>query len=102
MEKDKDKEKKEKKYNPEITPEDKQALPKKEMSMDSGEDQLLEEREEKIDFTGKGLDIPGRNQENEAESPALRDEENTHYAQGSDRREHLEERKDSEISGTQK
>lgn len=97
MAKDK-KNKGEKTYNPEVTKEDLQALGKKDMSMDSMDDRLLEERERKVDFTGKALDIPGRKEQDTEEGPGMRDEENTHFSQGGERREHLEERKDSAIS----
>ncbi|MFD0798398.1 hypothetical protein ACFQZJ_13075 [Maribacter chungangensis] len=36
------------------------ALRKRGMSMDPGDDRLLQNRKERIDFSGKDLDIPGR------------------------------------------
>ena len=52
-----------KKYNSEITAEDKQALNEKGRSMNKGQDKDLD-REQPVDFTADNMDIPGRNQSN--------------------------------------
>lgn len=94
MEKEKDRKKKTP-YNPEVTREDISALGKKDLSMDSADDRILKERKEVIDFTGKGLDISGAEPSKKTGGKSLKDEENTLYAQGGERKEHLEEQNDS-------
>ena len=83
------KENKQNTYNPEITKEDKTALGDKEgnLKTELSDDTLLKNREKKVDFTGKDLDVPGRNR-NPKEK--LKDEENQLYSQGSDDNENLE------------
>jgi hypothetical protein len=83
------KEQKQKTYNPEITKEDKTALGDKEGNLKTGlnDDILLKNRERKVDFTGKDLDIPGRTKETKR---ILKDEENQLYSQGSADNENLE------------
>lgn len=78
------------KYNPEITKDDIDALGKKGLSMDTGDDRLLEKRKKKIDFSGKDLDIPGRSTTNNANTKNLKDEENTLFGQGGESKEGLE------------
>lgn len=77
-------------YNPEITKEDMQALGKKGLRNDLGDDRLLQSREERIDFAGKYLDVPRGNDINLTPSSGLKDEENTLYGQGGERNENLE------------
>lgn len=79
-----------KEYDSEITKEDIDALGTKGLSMDTGDDRLLEKRKKKIDFTGKDLDIPGRDTTHSANKKNLKDEENTLYGQGSESKEGLE------------
>ena len=99
----KDGSKKEKpKYDSTVTKEDLDALGKKGLSPDGGDDRLLQEREEDIDFSGKALDIPGRARTNKSKSPKLRDEENTLYGQGGDNKENLEEPERSNTTSDQK
>lgn len=87
-----------KKYNSKVTKEDISALGKKDMSMDSFDDRMLEDREEPVDFTGGDLDIPESPKRRRQETGKLDDEENAIYGQGGERKEHLEKRKDSKIS----
>ena len=47
-------------YDPNINKDDKQALHDKGLSMDQGQDKPLENRRRPVDFAGKDLDIPGR------------------------------------------
>lgn len=77
-------------YNPEITKDDIDALGKKGLSMDGGDDRLLEKREKEIDFAGADLDVPGRGTTNNANTKNLKDEENTLYGQGAESKEGLE------------
>lgn len=80
-------------YNPEITEDDLQAIGDKEgnLKVDLSDDELLKERKKKVDFTGKGLDIPGRDLPSQKTNKSLKDEENQLYAQGSDDNETLEQ-----------
>lgn len=92
----KDKENKKEKYNPDVTEEDLAALGKKDLSMDAKDDRILQERKQKVDFTGKDLDIPDGDKNIFDHNRDLKDEENEHYSQGGEGKEHLEERKDSD------
>ncbi|MBZ9729020.1 hypothetical protein LB467_04920 [Salegentibacter sp. JZCK2] len=74
------KEEKKKKYNPDITSEDKQALNEKGRSMDKGQDKELD-RDVPVDFTADNLDIPGRNQNKKNDREELVDEENYQFNQ---------------------
>ncbi|KPM32146.1 Hypothetical protein I595_1795 [Croceitalea dokdonensis DOKDO 023] len=76
--------------SPKNTKDDLDALPKKGLSMDTGDDRLLQTRKEKIDFTGKDLDIPIDGSANVAPSSGITDEENTLFGQGGERKENLE------------
>ncbi|SDD96311.1 hypothetical protein SAMN05421636_102449 [Pricia antarctica] len=78
------------KYNSEVTKEDIDALGKKGLSMDGGDDRLLEKRKKDIDFSGKDLDIAGRDATNNTNTKNLKDEENTLYGQGTESKEGLE------------
>ncbi|QLG44951.1 hypothetical protein [Costertonia aggregata] len=77
-------------YDPEINEQDLQALGKKGLSINQKDDRLLQKRDKKIDFSGKDLDVPGRNTINLTSSQGVKDEENKLYAQGSERNENLE------------
>jgi len=90
MENNTDKSKKETKYNPEVTQEDLDALGKKGLSMDLGDDRLLQERKDRIDFYGRDLDIPIRDGVNLTPNAGLVDEENSLFGQGGERNENLE------------
>jgi hypothetical protein len=86
--------------SPKNTKNDLDALPKKGLSMDTGDDRLLQTRKEEIDFTGKDLDIPSGEGSNVAPSSGITDEENTLFGQGGERKENLEtpERANSKTS----
>lgn len=57
-----------------------------------GDDAQLANRQEKIDFTGNDLDIPGRNTPSlSGNKLKIKDEENKLYSQGSQHNNHLEE-----------
>lgn len=49
-------------YDPNINEDDLQALHDEGLSMDQNQDKPLAERDRPVDFTGKDLDIPGRNE----------------------------------------
>ena len=78
-------------YNSDITNDDLQALREKSEALrsDNNEDMMLRNREEKVDFTGKDLDIPGRQLKSNGRTK-LKDEENQLYSQGGDGNEDLE------------
>lgn len=84
-----------KKYNPEVTEEDLKTLGKKGQSMDSQADRVLEDREREVDFTGKDLDIPTGDKNIFDNNKKIKDEENRYHSLGGERKEQLEERKDS-------
>ena len=88
-----EKDTKENVYNSEITKEDLNALGEKQRNQrkDNGDDQKLENRENSVDFTGKELDIPGRNLTENATVSKLKDEENQLYSQGGDTKSNLED-----------
>ncbi|MBD1260532.1 hypothetical protein HZY62_08020 [Maribacter polysiphoniae] len=78
-------------YNAEVTKEDLYALGKKGLSMDPDDDLLLQQRKDRIDFFGKDLDIPGRNEHNLTSSQgSISNEENNLFGPGGDRNENLE------------
>lgn len=74
----------------EITEEDKNALHKKGLSMNQGDDKMLQHRDREVDFAGKGLDVPMGKEANFTPSSGIPDEENALYAQGGERNENLE------------
>ncbi len=98
MEKENQSKDRKKKYNPNVTREDISALGKKDMSMDSFDDRVLENRLEPIDFTAGDLDIPESPKTGRQETERLEDEESAIYWQGGERKEYPENRKDSKIS----
>ncbi|PKD17113.1 hypothetical protein APR41_06675 [Salegentibacter salinarum] len=68
-----------KKYNSDVTAEDKQALNEKGRSMNKGQDKELD-REKPVDFTADNLDIPGSsNQTAKNDKDKLVDEENYQF-----------------------
>ncbi|APS39707.1 MULTISPECIES: hypothetical protein [Salegentibacter] len=67
-----------KKYDSDVTSEDKQALNKKGRSMNKGQDKELD-REKPVDFTADNLDIPGSNQTAKNDRDELVDEENYRF-----------------------
>lgn len=77
-------------YNPNITEHDKDMLSQKNVHGDGGDDQQLRDRKNKVDFAGKDLDVPGRNQAKKSNT-GLRDEENQLFSQGGDDKDNLEE-----------
>ncbi|NNF19166.1 MAG: hypothetical protein HKN61_05275 [Flavobacteriaceae bacterium] len=92
---EKKKENKKADYNPEVTKEDLEALGKKGLSMDARDDRKLQKRENQVDFTGKDLDVPKGKQNIMDNNSKVKDEENKFYSQGGERKNNLEERKDS-------
>lgn len=76
-----------------VSSEDIQALGPKDLSMDLGEDEQLKQRVWPVDFTGRDLDVPGSEQDDEREDIGAEDEENNPYSLGGDRHEDLEEGK---------
>lgn len=83
---------KNKKYNENITEEDKKILGDKSGNLrnDSSDDQLLKNRKKPVDFEGKDLDIPGRKLPKNKTKKILKDEENQHYSLGGDNHDDLE------------
>ena len=67
-----------KKYDSDVTAEDKQALNKKGRSTNKGQDKELD-REKPVDFTADNLDIPGSNQTVKNDRDELVDEENYRF-----------------------
>lgn len=80
-------------YNPIVTEHDKDILSQKNIHGDGGDDQQLKDRKEKVDFEGKNLDVPGREQAKKNKGNGLRDEENKLFSQGSEDNENLEQDK---------
>lgn len=80
-------------YNPNVTEHDRDILSQKNIHGDGGDDQQLKDREEKVDFAGKDLDVPGREQAKKNKGNGLRDEENKLFSQGSEDNENLEQDK---------
>lgn len=74
---------KNKKYNPEVTEEDLKALGEKSENIhhDNGEDELLENRVYPADFSGKDLDVPGRDMAEKRDRKTLKDEENELFSE---------------------
>ncbi|WP_026450007.1 hypothetical protein [Aequorivita capsosiphonis] len=77
-------------YNPDITEHDKDILSQKNVHGDGGDDQQLRDRKKKVDFAGKDLDVPGRNQAKKSKT-GFRDEENQLFSQGGEDNNELEE-----------
>ncbi|WP_179344963.1 hypothetical protein [Winogradskyella ursingii] len=83
----------EKKYNSDITKEDLNTLGEKNKHMRDKEtdDAQLKNRTKDVDFTGKGLDVPGRDLPRNRPEEKLKDEENQLYSQGSESNSNLED-----------
>ncbi|MGB3606230.1 MAG: hypothetical protein WA775_08355 [Psychroserpens sp.] len=79
-------------YNSNITKDDLQALGDKagNLKTELSDDELLKNREKPVDFTGNGLDVPGRDLPTNT-SGKLKDEENQLYSQGGGDNEDLEQ-----------
>lgn len=80
-------------YNPELTSENVDALGERIVEQKKnlkGDDAQLINRTKKVDFTGKNLDVPGRDVSSNHKG-ALKDEENELYSQGSGHNDHLED-----------
>lgn len=78
-------------YNPNVTKHDKDILSHKNIHGNGGDDQQLRDREEKVDFAGKDLDVPGRNQAKKSNGNGLNDEENKLFSLGGEDNENLEQ-----------
>jgi hypothetical protein len=74
-----------------LTEEDKEALGPKDLSLDMNDDEQLKHRTTPVDFTGKDLDIPGSELDDDSEAVGSEDEENNSYSIGGDNHEDLEE-----------
>ncbi len=74
-----------------LTAEDREALGPKDLSLDMNDDEQLKHRTEPVDFTGRDLDIPGAELDDESEAVGSEDEENNSYSIGGDNHENLEE-----------
>ncbi|MBO6881362.1 hypothetical protein [Winogradskyella sp.] len=81
-------------YNPEVTMDDVIHLGERvseQRNDKQGDDAQLESRERDVDFTGKDLDVPGRDLPKDRNKTNLKDEENQLYSQGSGHNDHLED-----------
>lgn len=74
-----------------VTSEDIEALGEKDLSMDMGDDEELKHRTTPVDFSGKDLDVPGVELDDEQESIGSEDEENNNYSLGGGNHNDLEE-----------
>lgn len=84
----------EKDYNPEVTMDDVINLGERvseQRNDKQGDDAQLENRKRDVDFTGKDLDVPGRDLPKDRNRANLKDEENQLYSQGSGHNDHLED-----------
>lgn len=72
-----------KKYDSNITEEDKKALRDsvENLRSDQGDDAQLKNREENTDFSGSDLDVPGRTLPKNKSHKNLKDEENQLYSE---------------------
>lgn len=70
----------------EVTKEDLDALGPKSANLrhDGGDDEQLQDRKEKIDFGGEGLDVPGSELDDAQEEIGSEDEENNAYSQSNE------------------
>jgi hypothetical protein len=96
-----EKDKKDKKYDSNVSEHDKDLLGKKHKNLrtDGGDDLQLDDanRQEPVDFEGKDLDIPGRTLPEDRSKKKFKDEENQLYSQGGPGNDHLEETDPTEI-----
>ena len=87
-------------YNSDITSEDLKVLGKdieNNIRQDGGDDVALNNRVEKVDFSGKDLDVPGRAAASKNTTNRITDEENMLFSQGGESKENLEEQSDQYI-----
>lgn len=77
-----------------LTKEDLLALGPLDQSLDEGDDELLRQRKSRVDFSGKDLDIPGSELDDDTEELGSEDEENNLYSLGGDNHDNPEERQD--------
>lgn len=87
----KDQEAKQEGYDPNVTEEDMNALGKKGLNTDAGDDRLLQDRKDRIDFTGQELDVPTGKPKSPVHHKSIKDEENSLYGQGGERNQNLEQ-----------
>lgn len=74
-----------------LTKEDYEALGPRDLSLDGGDDEQLKHRTRPVDFSGKDLDVPGSELDDNAEALGAEDEENNGYSLGSDGNANLED-----------
>jgi hypothetical protein len=74
-----------------VTKADLEALGPPDLSMDMGDDEDLKHRVFPVDFTGKDLDVPGAELDDDQEMKGSEDEENNSYSIGGDNHDKLEE-----------
>lgn len=86
------------KSNFDVTDDDLEALGPKDLSMDMGDDEQLKHRTRPVDFTGKDLDVPGSELDDEQEAKGSEDEENNGYSLGGDDKNNLDEGQEYEKS----
>ena len=87
-------------YDSNITKDDLKALGEdveNNIRQDGGDDVALDNRKEKVDFSGKDLDIPGRSAASKKTTNRITDEENMLFSQGGESNENLEEQSDQYI-----
>lgn len=78
-------------HDSDVTFEDLEALGPENLSMDMGDDEQLKHRNRPVDFSGKDLDVPGSELDDDKEEVGSEDEENNSYSLGGDNHEDLEE-----------
>ena len=74
-----------------LTKEDYEALGPKDLSLDMGDDEELKHRTSPVDFSGKDMDVPGSELDDDREADGAEDEENNSYSLGGDNHQDLEE-----------
>ena len=74
-----------------LTKEDFEALGPKDLSLDMGDDEELKHRASPVDFSGKDMDVPGSELDDDREADGAEDEENNAYSLGGDNHQDLEE-----------
>lgn len=78
-------------HDSDVNFEDLEALGPEDLSMDMGDDEQLKHRNRPVDFSGKDLDVPGSELDDDKEEVGSEDEENNSYSLGGDNHEDLEE-----------
>jgi len=79
------------KYNSDLTEEERKRLNQENLHKDGGGDDQLRDREDKVDFAGSDLDVPGRQNAKKGHGNGLNDEENKVHSQGGSSKNNLEE-----------